>query len=335
MLEIEKKVLDTISRYKLIQEKDKVIVAVSGGPDSMCLLNLLYNFKIKNIKNYELYVAHVNHCIRKEAIEDEKYVKQYCQKREIPCYIKRVNVSKVAVNNKRGLEETGRKVRYDFFEELYTDLKANKIAIAHNNNDNAETVLMNIIRGTGIVGLNGIVPIRNNKYIRPLIECDRTQIEEYCKINNIMPRIDITNKQNDYTRNKIRNICIPYIKEELNSNIINNLKRLSEIAREENYFINKIIEENYNKIKIEEKENTIIIDLKKFNELDIFIRKKMVFYIIGLLLGNSTGISKIHIEDIIRMCKNNIGNKYLKPNKSVKILLKNKKIFFLIDTNLP
>ena len=91
MLEIEKKVLDTISRYKLIQEKDKVIVAVSGGPDSMCLLNLLYNFKIKNIKNYELYVAHVNHCIRKEAIEDEKYVKQYCQKREIPCYIKRVN----------------------------------------------------------------------------------------------------------------------------------------------------------------------------------------------------------------------------------------------------
>ena len=282
MLEIEKKVLDTISRYKLIQEKDKVIVAVSGGPDSMCLLNLLYNFKIKNIKNYELYVAHVNHCIRKEAIEDEKYVKQYCQKREIPCYIKRVNVSKVAVNNKRGLEETGRKVRYDFFEELYTDLKANKIAIAHNNNDNAETVLMNIIRGTGIVGLNGIVPIRNNKYIRPLIECDRTQIEEYCKINNIMPRIDITNKQNDYTRNKIRNICIPYIKEELNSNIINNLKRLSEIAREENYFINKIVEENYNKIKIEEKENTIIIDLKKFNELDIFIRKKMVFYIIGL-----------------------------------------------------
>lgn len=335
MLEIEKKVLDTISRYKLIQEKDKVIVAVSGGPDSMCLLNLLYNFKIKNIKNYELYVAHVNHCIRKEAIEDEKYVKQYCQKREIPCYIKRVNVSKVAVNNKRGLEETGRKVRYDFFEELYTDLKANKIAIAHNNNDNAETVLMNIIRGTGIVGLNGIVPIRNNKYIRPLIECDRTQIEEYCEINNIMPRIDITNKQNDYTRNKIRNICIPYIKEELNSNIINNLKRLSEIAREENYFINKIIEENYNKIKIEEKENTIIIDLKKFNELDIFIRKKMVFYIIGLLLGNPTGISKIHIEDIIRMCKNNIGNKYLKPNKSVKILLKNKKIFFLIDTNLP
>ena len=278
MLEIEKKVLDTISRYKLIQEKDKVIVAVSGGPDSMCLLNLLYNFKIKNIKNYELYVAHVNHCIRKEAIEDEKYVKQYCQKREIPCYIKRVNVSKVAVNNKRGLEETGRKVRYDFFEELYTDLKANKIAIAHNNNDNAETVLMNIIRGTGIVGLNGIVPIRNNKYIRPLIECDRTQIEEYCKINNIMPRIDITNKQNDYTRNKIRNICIPYIKEELNSNIINNLKRLSEIAREENYFINKIVEENYNKIKIEEKENTIIIDLKKFNELDIFIRKKMVNY---------------------------------------------------------
>ena len=335
MLEIEEKVLDTINKYNLIEENDKIIVAVSGGPDSMCLLNILYNFRINNIKKYELYVAHVNHCIRKDAIEDEKYVEEYCKRREIPCYIRRIDVNKLAVDSKRGLEETGRKVRYEFFEELYKKLGANKIAIAHNNNDNAETILMNIIRGTGIVGLNGIVPIRDNKYIRPIIECDRIQIEEYCKINNIIPRIDETNKFNDYTRNKIRNICIPYIKDELNSNIIDNLKRLSDIAREENDFINKIIRENYNRIKIEEKEKNIVIDLKTFNSLDIFIRKKMIFYIIGLLLGSPTGISKIHIEDIIRMCKNNIGNKYLKPNKSVKILLKNKKIFFLIDTNLP
>ena len=335
MLEIEEKVLDTINKYNLIEENDKIIVAVSGGPDSMCLLNILYNFRINNIKKYELYVAHVNHCIRKDAIEDEKYVEEYCKRREIQCYIRRIDVNKLAVDSKRGLEETGRKVRYEFFEELYKKLGANKIAITHNNNDNAETILMNIIRGTGIVGLNGIVPIRDNKYIRPIIECDRIQIEEYCKINNIIPRIDETNKFNDYTRNKIRNICIPYIKDELNSNIIDNLKRLSDIAREENDFINKIIRENYNRIKIEEKEKNIVIDLKTFNSLDIFIRKKMIFYIIGLLLGSPTGISKIHIEDIIKMCEKNIGNKYLMPNKSVKILLKNKKIFFLIDTNLP
>ena len=335
MLEIEEKVLDTINKYNLIEENDKIIVAVSGGPDSMCLLNILYNFRINNIKKYELYVAHVNHCIRKDAIEDEKYVEEYCKRREIPCYIRRIDVNKLAVDSKRGLEETGRKVRYEFFEELYKKLGANKIAIAHNNNDNAETILMNIIRGTGIVGLNGIVPIRDNKYIRPIIECDRIQIEEYCKINNIIPRIDETNKFNDYTRNKIRNICIPYIKDELNSNIIDNLKRLSDIAREENDFINKIIRENYNRIKIEEKEKNIVIDLKTFNSLDIFIRKKMIFYIIGLLLGSPTGISKIHIDDIIKMCEKNIGNKYLTPNKSVKILLKNKKIFFLINTNLP
>ena len=335
MLEIEEKVLETINKDNLIEENDKIIVEVSGGPDSMCLLNILYNFRINNIKKYELYVAHVNHCIRKDAIEDEKYVEEYCKRREIPCYIRRIDVNKLAVDSKRGLEETGRKVRYEFFEELYKKLGANKIAIAHNNNDNAETILMNIIRGTGIVGLNGIVPIRDNKYIRPIIECDRIQIEEYCKINNIIPRIDETNKFNDYTRNKIRNICIPYIKDELNSNIIDNLKRLSDIAREENDFINKIIRENYNRIKIEEKEKNIVIDLKTFNSLDIFIRKKMIFYIIGLLLGSPTGISKIHIEDIIKMCEKNIGNKYLMPNKSVKILLKNKKIFFLIDTNLP
>ena len=335
MLEIEKQVLNTINKYNLIKENDKIIVAVSGGPDSMCLLDILYSFKINNIKKYELYVAHVNHCIRIDAVEDEEYVKKYCEDKNLPCYIKRIDVNKLASDNKKGLEETGRKVRYTFFEELYNKLSANKIAIAHNNNDNAETILMNIIRGTGIVGLNGIVPIRDNKYIRPIIECDRTKIEEYCKINNIIPRIDETNKVNDCTRNKIRNICIPYIKEELNSNIINNLKILYDIEIEKNEYINKIIYENYKKIKIEENDKNIVVDLKEFNKLDIFIRKKMIFYIIGLLLGSPTGISKIHIDDIIKMCEKNIGNKYLTPNKSVKILLKNKKIFFLINTNLP
>ena len=116
MLEIEKQVLNTINKYNLIKENDKIIVAVSGGPDSMCLLDILYNFKINNIKKYELYVAHVNHCIRKKAIDDEEYVKKYCEDKNLPCYIKRIDVNKLASDNKKGLEETGRKVRYTFFE---------------------------------------------------------------------------------------------------------------------------------------------------------------------------------------------------------------------------
>ena len=330
---LKEKVVETIKKYKLIESGDKIVVGVSGGPDSISLINILNEIKVENILNYnfDLIVAHINHKIRKEADLDQKFVENYCKQKNIKCYVKSENVNKKAENEKIGTEEAGRKLRYNFFNEILEKEKANKIATAHTANDNAETILMNIIRGSGTTGLKGITPIRDNLYIRPLIEANRDEIEEYCKKNNLDPRIDKTNFENIYTRNKIRNILIPCIKKEFNPNIIEVLNRLSKISREENEYFQKITKKTYKEILIqEENKKQIILDLKKFNNNDIVIKNRIVLYTINRLLGNSQGIEKIHINDIIKLCNNNIGNKYLTPNKHIKILLKDKKIYFIL-----
>ena len=141
-------------------------------------------------------------------------------------------------------------MRYDFFEEVLQKTESNKIAIAHNKNDKIETIIMHLLRGSGLSGLKGIEPIRDNKYIRPLLECERTEIEQYCEDKKLNPRIDKTNFENEYTRNKIRNIVIPYIKKEFNPNIIQTLSRLSDLAADESNYIElqtqKAFEKNTN-----------------------------------------------------------------------------------------
>lgn len=328
---MKEKVLKTIIENKLIESGDKIVLGVSGGPDSISMLSILNDIRNdKNIKlDFEINVAHINHMIRKEAKEDEEYVKQFCRKLNIKVYSKSIDVKKIAYNNKAGLEETGREVRYNFFEKVLKETNFNKIGIAHNKNDKVETVIMNVIRGSGISGLRGIEPIKNNKYIRPIIECERIEIEKYCDEKKLNPKIDKTNFENEYTRNKIRNIVIPYIKKEFNPNILEAIIKLSQLIKEEDEYLNKQVEEKYKNILIEQKEKEIIIDLKKFNQEEKTIASRIIINIIIKLFGNSKGIEKVHIEDIIKLCNNNIGNKYLTPNKNIKILVKNHKIYFL------
>lgn len=390
---MKNKVLNTIKKYNLIQENDKIVIGVSGGPDSMCLLHILNGLKEK--LNFEIVVAHINHMIRKEAEEETQYVKNFCDKLGIKCYIKRIDVIDKSNKEKIGTEEAGRKARYDFFEEVLNIVNANKIATAHNENDNAETVLMNIFRGAGTSGLKGIEPIRDNKYIRPIIECERSEIEEYCRVNKLQPKIDKTNFENVYTRNKIRNVLIPEIKKEFNPNIIESLNKLSILSRQENNFIqeyaknimenelivekdlenlqqsrnekqnNKICREQMEKEKIAkdklqkeqmqknqiekeeiqrkqlQKEQTskektqnnksIVLNLKKFNQLDDVIKNRIVLETIQRVLGSTQGIEKIHVDDIVKLCSKNIGNKYLTPNKNIKVLVKDGNITFMLQ----
>ena len=215
------KVKDTINKYDLIKENDKIVVGVSGGPDSICLLHILNELK------FNICVAHINHGLRENAAIDEKYVMNFCDKYNIPCFVKNVKLNEIL--NGMTTEEAGRKVRYDFFYEVMQKEGCTKIATAHNSNDNAETVIMNIIRGTGMSGLKGIEAKREN-IIRPLIDCTRNEIENYCKVNKLNPRHDESNDETIYTRNKVRLDLIPYIEKNINSNIINNINRMSEIT---------------------------------------------------------------------------------------------------------
>ena len=354
---MKQKILETIKKYNLIENGDSIVIGVSGGPDSICLLYVLN--ELKNELNFKIYVAHINHMIREEADSETEYVKEFCKNLGIECYIKRIDVIKVANNLKRGTEETGRQIRYEFFNEVLEKTASNKIATAHNNNDKVETILMNILRGSGIAGLKGIEAIRDEKFIRPLIETTREEIEEYCEVNKLNPKIDRSNNENIYTRNKVRNVVIPYIKEEFNPNILKTINRLSEVATEENEYLNNVTAETFNKILVgaglvpaknenkhivndigatiscplyegtaQTKQQPIILDLKHFNNLELVIKRRVILYTINKLLGTTEGIEKINIDDIIKLCSNNIGNKYLMPIKNLKILVKKGKIFF-------
>ena len=322
--DLQQKVLTIIQKYNLIQKGDKIVIGVSGGPDSMCLLNCL--FCLKKILDIELVVCHINHMIREEAEEETKYVQEFCEEMGVLCFIKYANITKMSQEQKLGTEEMGRKVRYEFFEEIAKKTLANKIATAHNSNDNAETVLMNLLRGSGISGLKGI-EIKVNKYIRPILECDRAEIEAYCKEKGLHPKFDKTNLENDYTRNRIRNQLIPYLQKDFNPNIIHALNRLSELAGEEEEYFKEIVSKTYETLKIGENEKGIILDLQKFNKLSKVIKGRLLLYTINKVIGEAQGIGKVHIEDIIKLCENNIGNKYLTPNKKIKIFVNKGKVF--------
>ncbi len=324
---LKEKVEETIKKFNLIEKGDKIVVGVSGGPDSITLINILLELKEKY--QISLIVAHINHMIRENAKIDEAFVKSYCEKNKIDFFVEHKNIIELAQKEKRGIEETGRDIRYKFFEEVLNKTKANKIAIAHNLNDNCETVLMNIIRGTGISGLKGI-EAKRDKYIRPLIETSREEIEEYCKEQNLNPRHDESNDDNTYTRNKIRNILIPELKETFNPNIVVGIKRLSDIVKEEENFLEKETDKVYSEIVIDDK-NKIVYDLKKFNLQDVVIQKRLILKGIETIFGDTKGIEKINLEDIIKLCNNNIGNKFLKPNQRTKIEIKNKQIIIKKD----
>lgn len=313
------KVQNTIEKYNLINKNDKVLVGVSGGPDSMTLLHVLQSLE------YNICVAHINHGLRENANKEEAFVRKYCEDNNIPFFVKRVNLKE----NLSGMttEEAGRKVRYDFFKEVLEKEKCTKIATAHNSNDNAETVIMNMIRGSGLNGLKGIEPKRDN-IVRPLIEIARKEIEDYCNDNNLNPVHDESNDELLYTRNKVRLELIPYIEKNINTNVVNNINRMSKILLEEENYIDELAQKAYDDCQVVIDDEKLMCSLKSFNKFDAVIRKRLILKFIIKILGNAKDIEKVHVDDIVKLCENNVGGKYLKPNKHIMVSVLRGKIKF-------
>ena len=222
------RVTATVEKYGLLEKGDSVIVALSGGADSTALLSIFVSLKEKY--NLSIYAAHLNHNIRgDEAKRDENFCKILCKKFNTELFIKSVDVPTLAKQQKISEELCGRNVRYSVFEELSNEFSA-KVATAHTASDNAETLLFNITRGASLGGVGAIPPVRGY-IIRPLIECTRAQIEQYCREKNLSYVTDSTNLTDDYTRNKIRHNVIPALRD-INPAFENSALRLSENARE-------------------------------------------------------------------------------------------------------
>lgn len=202
------KVLSFINKHNMLNRGDSVVVALSGGADSMALLHILLS--LKDELGISVCAAHVNHCLRGDESErDEAFVRQVCGRLGVVLHVLRADVAAESKRTGEGTEECGRRIRYEFFESVDG---VSKIATAHTLSDDTETLLFNLARGSGLNGLCGIPPVRK-RVIRPLITCTRSDVEEYCKENNINFVTDKTNFENDYNRNKIRNLVIPHLRE--------------------------------------------------------------------------------------------------------------------------
>ncbi len=241
----------TIIQNKLIERNEHIVVGISGGPDSVCLLHVLRELAAE--WNLFLHAVHVNHCLRgDDADEDQRYTEDLCNSLGVPFHAFRFDVKARAAAGKITSEEAGRNVRYEAFEKIKSDVEATermkgttpvvKIATAHNLNDQAETLLMRILRGTGTDGLAGIEYIRDGIIIRPLLDVSRSEIEEYCVLHNLNPRIDGTNLEPVYTRNRIRLELLPLLQSRYNENILSALNRLSQISYEDKEYLYSQVE---------------------------------------------------------------------------------------------
>ena len=292
-------VLENILKYNLISKGDNIVIGLSGGPDSMALLYCLY--EIRKSLDFNIIAAHVNHGVRgEEALADQLFTEDICHRLNIPYHTINVDMNKFGRDKGISAEEAGRELRYGFFRNLLRSSGGGKIAVAHNKNDQAETLLMRIMRGTGVDGLKGM-EFKSGDIIRPILNVSRKEIEDYIKTNNIETVLDKTNLLPIYSRNKVRLELIPYIEKNFNPNIIESLWRLSQTSSLDVSFLELYCEEKFNLLVKEQKENCIIIDGIKFNVEQGCIKQRLLRMSIQKLIGDLQGFTEQHIASLLEL----------------------------------
>ena len=289
------KVLEYIKKYRMIEPGDIVTAGVSGGADSVCLLFVL--LEISKQIPFQLEVVHVNHGIRREAGRDADFVKELCRKLELPFHLVEEDVRKKAALSGLSEEEEGRLVRYQAFEEILGTRKG-RIAVAHNSNDRAETMLFHLFRGTGLRGMGGIPPV-NGRIIRPLLCLERDEIEAWLAERGYDFCEDITNQQDRYTRNRIRHHILSYARQEICSSTVPNMNRTAEQLLEAEQFIQRSIAKAMERcVERQENGNTILIRLPEFDKEDGYLKDRLLLECVGLAAGSRKDITAVHIESI-------------------------------------
>jgi len=303
---VEDRVLKTIEEHNLTAPNQHIVIGLSGGPDSVCLFDVL--MKLKDKMNLIIHPVHVNHKFRPGAAEhDQQYVENLCMQRGLECTSFETDCNVLAEELGMTSEEAGRKARYDAFYKVAQSLDAPadniKIAVAQNANDQAETVLFRLMRGTGTDGLAGIAYEREErgfKVIRPLLDVYRTEIEEYCEANELDPVTDHTNEQSIYARNKIRLELIPYIENGYNENISETLVRLAKIAAADKEYMWQQTEEAYAKALENETACEVVMHREVLASLHPAVRHRVMFKAFGKIgLDKDVSEERIKAADFI------------------------------------
>ncbi len=290
---------------ELVLPGDRIVVAVSGGADSLALLYLLNRFS-KEL-GYELFVAHLNHLSRGEDSDgDADFVANVSVNLSLPCFIDKIDVAREVPRLKTSFQESARILRYQFLEKTLLSIKGNKIAVGHNAEDQAETVLMNLLRGTGLKGLAGIAKVRGH-LIRPLLGFTRAELELFLNEQNLTYRTDSSNNQIKYLRNRIRHDLIPMLKT-FNPDISASLVSMAEIVREEDGWISEKTQVLFSQI-VTGQNGKLDVVLSDFYKLPRVMKRRLVREILFELKGDLRAITALHVEQILELFSHaKVGN---------------------------
>ena len=331
--------MDLLIRFKnviieqnLVHKDDKILIAVSGGVDSVVLLHLFYC--IRDEYNLTLKIIHVNHGIRgEEADRDQTFVQQLSDQYNLPVSLKRVNVPQYIESQKRSLEEGARILRYQSFNEELEESNFDYLALGHNANDQAETILDHFIRGSGVRGLSGMKYIRH-KFIRPLLAFTRTDIETYALKMRLNYVTDTTNKELTYKRNKIRHQLIPFLQKEFNPNIVNTSLNTGFIFKQIDIFLKTEAKKAYAACLKSYKKNKIILDIDLFFNYFNIVQVYVLYYILELISIDENVLSFHKITSFMNFLqKRRIGAKFsLSPEWKI-LIDRNVFIFYQSDEN--
>ena len=305
-MELFREILKLNEEYNLIENNDTIVVGFSGGPDSVFLVEMLK--KLQDFFKFKIYLVHINHLLRGEdADADENFSYDYAKRNNLEIFIKRIPVKEIAKKTGKTLEEVGREERYNFFSEIYSKVGANKIATAHNKDDQIETFLFRLVRGTSLQGLEGI-KLKYNNIIRPISEIYKKDILEYLNKNEIQYKIDKTNFENEFTRNSIRLDLIPFIEKRYNIKFKDKLFSLIEEIRENN---------KKNFLDLDEyvdEENRLT--LEKIKTLSLFERKNLLVHFLN---KKNIKINRNKIDEINSLIKSD-GTKKIDLNLNFRIV---------------
>ena len=326
------KVQKYIEEWNMIDTKDSLLVGVSGGADSVCLLLVLC--ALYREKEVSLEVVHVEHGIRgEESRQDAAFVKNLCDKLQIPCETISVDVPAYSQKMSLGLEEAARILRYQIFSEIAKEKKA-KVVLAHHMEDNAETILFQMIRGSSLTGLCGMQPMRKDDqgicYIRPLLTIHRKEIEEFLLLQTEGYCIDSTNKELDYSRNYLRNIVVPAL-ERVNTQAVSHINETASKLSEIRSFLDSEIEKCWIECA-KQMPDGICLDTEKLLNLHIVIQKEILYRAISEMAGSKKDIGTVHVESLLELCKNQSGKEVYLPY-GIRVKKEYQKLWFVLKKN--
>lgn len=305
MADIVDKVEQAVIAHNLLNKGDRVVIALSGGPDSVALLHLLIALRAKF--DLDLAAVHLDHAIRPNSAKDREFCSQLCRNLKIKFYSKRMDIPALAKRRRLSLEEAGRKARYAYLESISSQHGYSKIATGHTFNDNIETILFNIARGCGLEGLSGI-PRMRGKIIRPLLDLEKDELSSWLRSKKVKFVHDITNRSLVYSRNRIRLKVLPEL-EKINPAARRNIARLSEIATEELEYLSVRVVSAYEEMLLESGKGKIVLDLGKLVQYDKSLRKKVLLQAIKRSGVETGSISSQSVNRALNIVEGKSGGK--------------------------